>query len=484
MSKPRKERLQVASKTWRAKINSHELVDHDALDSLGYDWGRIADPSIEPRLPSRVYLPSTTADVVAAVNETRELGEQLTVRSMGHSSNDLVLTDGPVLLTQGLDDIVKIDKEAKTARVQAGAINAVLDDELARHDLGMPVIGDHKDITVGGFMAVGGVSPASHRFGLMIDQVLALEYVDWDGELHECSATQDPDRFYSVLAGLGQQGVITEATLQLIAIDKYRTYWRNEQTRYRSREAFIEGTQPKLNDPGDAMMERGIWIDYAKGGKLSLGQFSAYHETEQSTNAKLRDKLSYGYLHAIGLIAGRLPTKVDKVVKLVGMLGVMFSPRYASVKNVEFFSDKLLDSTVGDPSRMLIALGPLDRYQSLFRELWTVLEDARDKHDCFTFLSVYIKSIRSPYLARDGQDRFCELMFFVGIKPDNMTPEILDQVVSDFDDVVIANDAYRYMHSKTVTDPERRARIDPNARHAARRAAQNGRGTAVNQNAK
>ena len=80
----------------------------------------------------------------------------------------------------------------------------------------MPVIGDHKDITVGGFAAVGGVSPASHRFGLMIDNVLALEVVDWDGDVHECSPDEDPERFYANLAGLGQHGVMTEATLQAL----------------------------------------------------------------------------------------------------------------------------------------------------------------------------------------------------------------------------------------------------------------------------
>jgi len=471
MHGPSKERLQVASKTWRAKIDSHESIHHDSLDSLGYDWGRVANPHIAPRFPSKVYTPHTTQDVVDAVNEVRERKETLRIRSKGHSSNDLVLTDGPILLTQGMDKILKIDKEAKTARVQAGAINALLDDELARFDLGMPVIGDHKDITVGGFAAVGGVSPASHRFGLMIDNVLALQVVDWDGDVHECSPDEDPERFYANLAGLGQHGVMTEATLKLFTVDKYRTMVRNEQTHYKTRDAFIAGTQPKLIDPGDALYERGIWVDYAKNGKVCLGQFSAYHDTPQNMKAKLRNKLSYDYLHSIGLIAGTLPKFPDKVLKLIGMLGVLFSPGYASIKNVEFFTDKLLDSTVGDPTRMLIALAPLDRYETIFGELWEVLEGARQEHDCFTFISVYVKSIHSPYLKSTEHERHCELMFFVGCKPDTLTDEILDEVVSDFDDVVVANDAYRYMHSKTVKDPERRARIDPNARHAQRRAA-------------
>jgi hypothetical protein len=81
-----------------------------------------------------------------------------------------------------------------------------------------------------------------------------------------------------------------------------------------------------------------------------------------------------------------------------------------------------------------------------------------------------VKSIRSDYLARDGQDRFCELMFYVGINPDVMTTEIMDEIVEQFDDIVIDNNAYKYMHTRTSKDPAKRARVDPNLRHAERRA--------------
>ena len=38
--------------------------------------------------------------------------------------------------------------------------------------------------------------------------------------------------------------VITEVTLRLIRIDKYRTIWENHQTHYRSMDEFIAGTKP------------------------------------------------------------------------------------------------------------------------------------------------------------------------------------------------------------------------------------------------
>ena len=133
-----------------------------------------------------------------AVKEVKELGQKLTVRSKGHSSNDLVLSDhGAVLLMQAMDNIVEVDEAGLTATVQGGAISALVDDHLAPMGLGLPVIGDHKDITVGGFASVGGISPGSHRFGMFIDNVLAIEFVDWDGNVKWCSKEENSEDYYT-----------------------------------------------------------------------------------------------------------------------------------------------------------------------------------------------------------------------------------------------------------------------------------------------
>jgi FAD binding domain len=455
---------------WRRRITSHETFTHDSIDSLGYDWERIGNPDIKPKYPLKVYLPRTTEDIVRCVTEARTLGEKITVRSKGHSSNDLVLSDGgTVLVTEKLNTVLELNEAEMTATVQSGTVSAELDDWLAERGYGLPIIGDHNHITVGGFASVGGISPSSHRFGLFVDNVVRLEYVTWDGVVVSCSPTHLPDQFYKVLAGQGQFGVMANLTCKIIKIDKYGTVLENEQTHYRTVEEFIEGSGRYITDPGDALMERGVWIDFAlPGGRaLKLGQFSAYKETQQSSYKSGRNRVSYGYLHRIGYVAGRLPAKVDKVAKFIGTSGVLFSPKFATVKNIEFFTDKILDSTVGDPTRMLIILAPLDRYADLFRTAYNLMVEFRTRYTCMTFISVYVKSITSPYLARGSENnRFCELMFYLGINPAGMTDAVLDELVSKFDDICVERQALRYMHSKTVKDEERRSRIDPNAYYA------------------
>lgn len=452
------------------EITSHESFLHDSIDSLGYDWERMGDPARKPKHPFKVYFPQTTEEVVQAVNECATLGQQLKVRSKGHSSNGLVLADrGSVLSTEKFGRILDFDEQAMTVRVQPGAVLAQIDAYLAERGYGLPIIGDHNHITASGFTSVGGISPASHRYGMFVDNVEQLEYVNWRGELFSCSRTENSEDFNRVLAGTGQHGVIATITCRVIRVNKQKTILRNKRKITIRLNKFVEWSGRLIADPGETAMERGVWLDYPLPGLgLKIGQFSSYVETPQNPIKSLWNRLAYGYLHQFGYWAGRLPRLIDIFVKYLGMVGIMFSPRYASIKNVETFTDRVLDSSVGDPTRMFIALAPVEKYSVLFYRLYELCRRYREQQRCFTFVSVYVKAINSAYLAHgDANKRYCELMVYTGVRPDRMTEEILDQFVSEFDDACIEHGAFRYMHSRTSNDPERRSRIDPNAQYAA-----------------
>ncbi len=442
-------------------FTSHESFTHDSIDSLGYDWERMANPMIAPKYPFKIYLPVSTDDIVQAVRETQQLGQKLFIRSKGHSSNDLVLSDrGNVLCTEKLNRILELDAFAGTVKVQSGVVLAQLDAYLAERGMGLPIIGDHNHITAGGFASVGGISPASHRFGMFIDNVRRLEYVSWEGKLVSCGRDDSPEELHRVLAGLGQHGIIATLTLDVLRIDKFKQILRNDRELFADVNEFVRESQRRISDPGDSRMERGVWLDYGKG--LRLGQFSSYYETGQSVIKSLRNRVEYGYLHALGRWAGRLPGPIDLAVKYLGMVGVMLSPRFASIKNVETFTDRVLDSSVGDPTRMFIVLAPVGRFATLFHRINGLFGEYRERHDCFSFLTIYVKAIHSRYLAVDNDGRYSELMVYCGTKPERLTQEVLASLVSRLDDIVIEEGALRYMHSKTVTDPERRCKIDPN----------------------
>lgn len=446
---------------------SHEAIDHDALESLGYDWSQVADPSVAPRPPSKVYLPRSTQDVVEAVLECKSLGQSLTLRGNGHSSNDLVLTDGPVMVMSLLDG-VSVDVAAKTATLGPGAITAKVDVLLAESGLGLPIIGDHNHITAAGFASVGGISPASHVYGLFLDTVTELEYVDWDGQVIACSRSERSEDFFRLLAGTGRHGVITSLTVSVIEVDKWSTLIENRRFFTRDLDAFIEHSGRLIRDPGGALMERGVWADLKLGSRsVCVGQFSSYHDTEQTRVKSIRNTIAYSVQQKLGYWAGRLPDRIDRVAKYVGMSTVLVPPVYGTIKNVERFTDQVIDSTVGDPTRMLIVLAPMESYETLFRGLYELCLREREEASSITFLSLYVKAIHSDYLAQDQPGRkFCELMLFLGLDPERMTEQRLDAFVEEIDAQTIAAAGFRYMHSRTTRDPQRRALVDPNTYYA------------------
>ncbi|NIX19302.1 MAG: hypothetical protein GWN07_05455, partial [Actinobacteria bacterium] len=49
------------------------------------------------------------------------------------------------------------------------------------------------------------------------------------------------------------------------------------------------------------------------------------------------------------------------------------------MKNAEFFTEKTLDATVGDPQRFMVVISPMDHYEEHFRRVWAILERYREE---------------------------------------------------------------------------------------------------------
>lgn len=450
-----------------SRYSSHDKFDHESIDSLGYDWERIANPGIKPMFPSKIYLPRETAHVVSAVKETTKLQQRLRIRSSGHSSNDLVLEDnGAVLCTEMLNKILHVDPVKRTVRIQSGVILSDLDEHLKEKEfnLGLPIIGDNNHITAGGFVSVGGISPASHRFGLFVDNVLEIEYVDWQGKVIRCSRRRNQKQFNKIRTGTGQHGVITELTCKLYEVDKFRTIVRNERKLYIDFKTFIAESEAHVNAPGDALYSRGLWVDLMRGGRnIKIGHYCRYYPAERTFDNQIQKELSFGYLQLLGQWAGRLPKRVDELVRLLGIIGIVLSPRYGSIKDIEILMDRVLDFSVGEPSRLLTVLAPVAAYREMFEAVYALCRDTRSASEAITGISIYVKPIKSDYLAKsNGSGHFVELTFLLLLDARLMTAKILDKLVSAIDKLCIKHGALRYMPTKTTKDPAVRRKVDPN----------------------
>lgn len=172
-------------------------------------WGRAAPSAafvVRPR----------SADEVAQLLGT---GGHQVPRGLGRSYADAAqCSGGTVIDCTGLDRIIELDRHTGRIRVEAGcSLDALL---RATVPLGwfVPVTPGTRYVTVGGAIASDVHGKNHHRDGTFTAHVERLTLVTASGRL-ECSPKEEADVFWATAGGMGLTGVITEATIRLVAIE-------------------------------------------------------------------------------------------------------------------------------------------------------------------------------------------------------------------------------------------------------------------------
>ncbi|UAK35952.1 FAD-binding protein [Nocardia asteroides] len=203
------------------------LVFDDATrtsDSL--DQGNIVS-----RRPTAVLRPGSVRDIATMIRYCGQYGIEVAARGAAHTVFGQGLVAGLLIEMRSLRRIHSID--ADTADVDAGVLwreLTVAAFEQAR--LTPPVLTGSVDLTVGGTLSVGGVDGNTGHFqrGLQIDNVRELEVVTGCGDIERCSTERNRDLFEAMLGGLGQCGVITRATVDLVPVQPMVRVYRIHYT--------------------------------------------------------------------------------------------------------------------------------------------------------------------------------------------------------------------------------------------------------------
>jgi FAD/FMN-containing dehydrogenase len=197
----------------------------------GYDSARKVYNAMIDKKPALIARCVDVADVIACVNHAREQKLLLAVRGGGHNGGGLgVCDDGLVIDLGGLRGI-RVDPKAHSVRVEGGCTWGDVDH--ATHAFGMATpAGIISTTGVGGLTLGGGIGHLSRRFGLTIDNLLAVDVVLADGRFVAASARENEDLFWAVRGGGGNFGVVTSFEFRLHALTTVHagpTLWPMEQ---------------------------------------------------------------------------------------------------------------------------------------------------------------------------------------------------------------------------------------------------------------
>lgn len=157
----------------------------------------------------------TEEEVVAAVRMAAEKGWKVGVRSGGHSWSCNHVREGGMLLDVSRLKSVTIDASGMVATAGPGCRSNELDDLLAERELFFPV-GHCQGVGLGGYLLQGGFGWNSRALGMACESVVAIDYVDGDGELRHASPDENADVYWAARgAGPGFFGVVTRWHLKL-----------------------------------------------------------------------------------------------------------------------------------------------------------------------------------------------------------------------------------------------------------------------------
>ncbi|OGM47239.1 hypothetical protein ABOM_003993 [Aspergillus bombycis] len=182
-------------------------------DSDGYSESikRWSD-AVEKKAGIVVYVRSAE-DISATILACRKHSVSFVVSGGRHSSSGAGSSEGGLVIDLAKMREVHVDSTTNLVRVQGGCIWKDVDD--AAFDSGLAAVGGTVNHTgVAGLTLGGGYGWLSGRYGLVIDNLRAVQMVLADGTITTASEENQPDLFWAVRGAGHAFGVAVEFTFQ------------------------------------------------------------------------------------------------------------------------------------------------------------------------------------------------------------------------------------------------------------------------------
>lgn len=194
----------------RSHLRGEVLSPYDS----GYDSARRVWNGMIDRYPVLIARCTSTQDIVSAVQFARQHRLPVAIRGGGHSYAGYGTCDGGLIIDLSNRKKVQVDPVRRTAWAEAGLRLGEFLRETQASGLVTPV-GAHTETGLTGLTLGGGLGLLMGKYGLTIDNLLAVEIVTSEGRMLRASADEHANLFWAVRGGGGNFGVVSAFHFQL-----------------------------------------------------------------------------------------------------------------------------------------------------------------------------------------------------------------------------------------------------------------------------
>jgi FAD/FMN-containing dehydrogenase len=182
-------------------------------DDNGYHEARKVYNGMIDKKPAIIVQCADVNDVIACVNFGRDNNLLIAIKGGGHNGGGLGMCDDGLVIDLCKLKEIKINKDNSTVYVEGGCTLAEVDKATHADGLAVPS-GVFGSTGVAGLTLGGGLGHLTRKYGLAIDNLLAVNMVLADGSYVQASADHNPDLFWAVRGGGGNFGVVTSFTFK------------------------------------------------------------------------------------------------------------------------------------------------------------------------------------------------------------------------------------------------------------------------------
>jgi FAD/FMN-containing dehydrogenase len=205
--------LNETIETLKTDMKGHVVLPADPnYDEVRTIWNATID-----RRPAAIVQCVEAADIPPAIAFAREHKLEISIRGGGHHIAGNALCDNGVTIDLSTMKNVRIDAQKRRAYVEPGATLADFDRAAQAHGLATPV-GINSTTGIAGLTLGGGFGWLTRKYGLTIDNLVAVAVITADGNQLRASETENPDLFWAIRGGGGNFGIVTEFEFALHSV--------------------------------------------------------------------------------------------------------------------------------------------------------------------------------------------------------------------------------------------------------------------------